>query len=109
MLCRVSLIWGLITIVASITTVIYLPDNPYSKRFGFTPEQEDEVDARVVDTAVTRQTEIQWSHIREAILEPRYYCQIIIGFFVSMPMGCMTEFSAQTIRDLGFTVSVLRL
>ncbi|KAI7860927.1 major facilitator superfamily domain-containing protein [Circinella umbellata] len=99
----VSLIWGLITIAASITTTLYLPDDPYSKRFGFTPEQQDEIDARVVDTAVTRQTEIQWSHIREAILEPRYYCQIIIAFFVSMPMGCMSEFSAQTIRDLGFT------
>ncbi|KAI9249693.1 major facilitator superfamily domain-containing protein [Phascolomyces articulosus] len=98
----VSLIWGTITIAASITTAFYLPDNLYSKRFGFTPEQQDKIDARVMDTAFTRQTKIQWNHIQEALLEPRYYCQVLIAFLVSMPMGCIGEFSSQIIDDFGF-------
>ncbi|KAI9484515.1 major facilitator superfamily domain-containing protein [Zychaea mexicana] len=98
----VTLIWGTITIAASIASCIYLPDDPYSKRFGLSAEQEDIVDARVSENAMVRDTQIHWSHIQEALSEPRYYCQAVIAFLVSMPMGCIGDFSAQIIQEMGF-------
>ncbi|KAI8142113.1 major facilitator superfamily domain-containing protein [Fennellomyces sp. T-0311] len=98
-----TLIWGLITILASISATFFLPDDPYSKRFRLTPEQKELVDERVQDSAVMRRTLIRWGHIHEALREPRFYCQFLIGFCASMPMGCIGVFSSQIIQEMGYS------
>ncbi|KAJ8654655.1 hypothetical protein O0I10_009706 [Lichtheimia ornata] len=97
------LIWGCITAFSGIVYFFFLPDKPKSRWFRLTPEEEKIIDDRTRDNTVVRSKIIKREHILEALKEPRFYCCMLISFFLNLQNGCITIFSTQIIKNMGFT------
>lgn len=105
---RCMLIWGCITAFSGIVYFFFLPDKPKSRWFRLTPEEEKIIDDRTRDNTVVRSKIIKREHMLEALKEPRFYCCMLISFFLNLQNGCITIFSTQIIKNMGFTVSKMQ-
>lgn len=99
------IIWGAVTTFLGFLFFFFLPDKPRSRWFRLTPEEEKIVDERTLDNAVVRNKEIKPEHMMDALKEPRFYCYVLISFLLNLQNGCVTIFSSQIIKNMGFSVS----
>lgn len=100
---RCMIIWGIVTVVLGIALFLWLPDKAKSRWFRLTPEEELIVEERTKDNAVVANKVFKIAHIKEALKEPRFYCVCFISLFVNLQNGCLTIFSSQIIKSMGFT------
>ncbi|KAI8149505.1 major facilitator superfamily domain-containing protein [Fennellomyces sp. T-0311] len=96
------IIWGCVTFVLGVAFFFFLADNPKSRWFRLTPEEELIVDERLRDNTVVQNTNINKKHIMEALKDPRFYCYLGISFLVNLQNGAVTIFSSQIISQMGF-------
>lgn len=99
------IIWGAVTVLLGILFFLFLADSAKSKWFRLTPEEEAIVDERTRENAVVQTKTIKLAHIKEALKDDKFYCYMLISFFVNLQNGCTTIFSTQIIKDMGFDVS----
>ncbi|CAO3599653.1 unnamed protein product [Absidia cylindrospora] len=97
------LIWGAITVALGILTFFFLPDQPKSKWFRLTPEEEKIVDQRRQDNGTSTSTDFNIKQIYEGLKDPRYYCFCALSFLCNLQNGSITIFSSQIIQEIGFT------
>ncbi|KAI9497526.1 major facilitator superfamily domain-containing protein [Zychaea mexicana] len=97
------LIWGVITSALGFVYFFLLPDRAKSRWYKLTIEEEKIVDDRTRDNTVVQNKVIKREHIFEALREPRFYCYITISFLLNLQNGCVTIFSSQIIKSMGFT------
>ncbi|CEI94983.1 hypothetical protein RMCBS344292_09184 [Rhizopus microsporus] len=97
------IIFGSLTALTGIIFFFFLPDTPYSRWFRLSGEECSIVEERIRDNAVVRTFHVNYSHIKEALLEPRLYCYCLISLLVNLQNGALTTFSALIISDLGFS------
>ena len=102
---RCMIIWGCATFVLGIAFFFFLADNPKSRWFRLTPEEELIVDERLRDNTVVQSKKINKKHIIEAFKDPKFYCYCLISFLVDLQNGAVTIFSSQIISQMGFSVS----
>ncbi|KAI7853656.1 major facilitator superfamily domain-containing protein [Circinella umbellata] len=103
------IILGSITIITGIFTFLFLPDKAKSKWYRLSLEETLIVQERIRDNSVIQTKEIKNEQIIESLKEPRFYCYILITFFINLTNGCLTTFSTIIIKNMGFsdTVSIL--
>ncbi|KAI9255745.1 major facilitator superfamily domain-containing protein [Phascolomyces articulosus] len=97
------IIWGCITFLLGIAFFFFLADNPKSRWFRLTPEEEAIVDERLRDNTVVQNKTINKAHIMEALKDPKFYCYLGISFFCNLQNGAVTIFSSQIISQMGFS------
>lgn len=97
--------WGCITSGFGILLFLFLADQPKSRWFRLTSEQEKIVDERVLDNSVIRNTKVKSDQIIEALREPRLYACILISLLQNLQNGALQTFTSQIIHSMGFSVS----
>ncbi|KAI7859824.1 major facilitator superfamily domain-containing protein [Circinella umbellata] len=97
------LIWGIITTALGFVYFFFLPDKAKSRWFRLTEEEEKIVDERTRDNTVVQSKKFKKEHIIEALKEPRFYCYFVISFLLDLQNGCVTIFSSQIIKNMGFS------
>ncbi|KAJ8664151.1 hypothetical protein O0I10_000430 [Lichtheimia ornata] len=95
--------WGCITAVFGILLFFFLADQPKSRWFRLTSEQEKIVDERVLDNAVIRNTKVKSDQIIEALKEPRLYACFFISLLQNLQNGALQTFQSQIIHSMGFS------
>ena len=104
-LYKTVLIWGVITTALGFAYFFFLPDKTKSRWFRLTEEEGKVVDERTRDNTVVQNKKFKKEHIMEALKEPRFYCYVVISFLLDLQNGCVTIFSSQIIKNMGFSVS----
>ncbi|KAI8886242.1 MFS general substrate transporter [Backusella circina FSU 941] len=93
---------GVFTILWGILILFLMVGDPKSKLLSLTPEQEQIVDHRILDNAVVVSQKINYQHIKESLLEPRYYCLVFGAILVSLQIGSLQTFSSIIISNFGY-------
>lgn len=102
----IMIILGAITIVFGLFSFFFMVDNPKAKVLRLSPEEEKIVELRMKDNAVVRSKEIKWSHVYEALKEPRFYAFCVAGLLINLQNSALNTFSAIITKGFGFTVSI---
>lgn len=97
------IIFGGFTCLLGFFYFVFLPDRPKSRWFKLTEEEQLIVEERSRDNAVVPTLAINYSQIKEALCEPRFYCYTFISLFINFQNGALTNFSTIIIQNLGFT------
>lgn len=101
------ILWGSITVLLGLVSFVFLPDKPTSRWFRLSPIEKKIVENRTRDNTVVRDTTFKWTHVLEAISEPRFYSYLVVSVCINLLNGCFTVFQSQIISDMGFTVCYL--
>ncbi|KAG2215929.1 hypothetical protein INT46_004185 [Mucor plumbeus] len=97
------IIFGSFTCLLGFFYFVFLPDRPKSRWFKLTEEEQLIIEDRSRDNAVVPTLAINYSQIKEALHEPRFYCYTLISLFINFQNGALTNFSTIIIQNLGFT------
>lgn len=85
-----------------IVCYFFLIDSPDSRLLRLSEEEKEIMEERTRDNAVMKHKIIMLHHIREALLEPRWWLLMIATFAVSLQNGGMLTFSSTFTYGLGF-------
>ncbi|KAI9276861.1 major facilitator superfamily domain-containing protein [Phascolomyces articulosus] len=97
------IILGSTTAIIGLITFIFLPDKAKSRWYRLTPAEMEIVEDRIRDNSVVENRVIKTEHIREALCEAPFYCYTLISFLAHLLNGCVTIFSTQIIKSMGFS------
>ncbi|KAL8994334.1 MAG: hypothetical protein Q9169_005661 [Polycauliona sp. 2 TL-2023] len=97
------IVLGLVTVVIGFITFFFLPDTPMKARF--LSEQEKVMILRHV---AVNQTGIKNKNYRlnqalEILMDPALYLMVLLTILISVSSGVITTYSAQLIRNFGYT------
>ncbi|KAI8886243.1 MFS general substrate transporter [Backusella circina FSU 941] len=96
-------ILGSVTIAFGFFCFCFMVVDPKASVLRLTPEQERVVDLRMLDNDVQISREIKFTHIKECLREPRYYCYTIAGIITNIPNGAFFTFISILISSFGFS------
>ncbi|GAA5800692.1 major facilitator superfamily domain-containing protein [Helicostylum pulchrum] len=97
------IIFGSVTILMGFVYFFFLPDKPTSRWFRLTEEEKLIVEDRARDNAVVATLKVNYSQIREALREPRFYCYCLISCLNNLQNGALTTFSGIIISGMGYS------
>jgi hypothetical protein len=101
---RLMIILGSVTVSFGFCCFFFMVVDPKASILHLTPEQERIVDLRILDNHVQISSQIKFSHIKECLREPRYYCYTIAGILTNIPNGAIFTFMTILISHFGFSV-----
>jgi hypothetical protein len=101
---RLMIILGSVTVSFGFCCFFFMVVDPKASILHLTPEQEKIVDLRILDNHVRISTQIKFSHIKECLREPRYYCYTTAGILTNIPNGAIFTFMTILISHFGFSV-----
>ncbi|KAG0166807.1 hypothetical protein DFQ28_010695 [Apophysomyces sp. BC1034] len=99
----IMIILGAITVLFGIICFFLLVDRPKSRFLHLTPEEEKAVEQRLQDNNVVRTDKIKFSHMIEAVKEPRFYCFIFASMLLNIQNGALGIFSSIITAGFGFS------
>jgi hypothetical protein len=99
---RGYVIWGVITVITGIISVIFLIDSPESWFLQLTEEEQEIVKLRTQDNAVVRKQKVKVSQYWEALKEPRLWLLFITSLSHNLQNGGLVTYSTVLVQGLGF-------
>ncbi|KAI8377441.1 major facilitator superfamily domain-containing protein [Radiomyces spectabilis] len=99
----IMIILGCATVFFGLFCFFLLVDNPRSRFLRLTEAEKQLVEDRVRDNAVVRNKEIKYSHIIEALKEPRFYCFAIVSMLMNFQNGALNTFTTIITQGFGFS------
>ncbi|KAL1605847.1 hypothetical protein SLS59_002966 [Nothophoma quercina] len=96
------LVVGLITIVAGIVVILFLPDNPMSSRLTHEEKVLAVSRLRENNTGIENKT-FKPYQFREALLDPQVWLLAFITTAASIPNGAVSSFQSVIISGFGFS------
>lgn len=100
------IILGAVTIAFGACCFFLLVDSPSSKFLRVTPEEREVMKLRTLDNATVVTREVKFSHIIEAIKEPRFYCFIFASLLFNLQNGALNTFQSIITAGFGFSVRI---
>ncbi|KAL2850245.1 major facilitator superfamily domain-containing protein [Aspergillus pseudoustus] len=102
----IFIIYGSVTALFGIVLFYALPDSP-SKAWFLSPEQRKVAALRLASnqTPTEQNKNIKWKHIREAVLDVRYWCLAIFLIAQSITNAGVTNFNPLIIAQFGYSKS----
>lgn len=101
-LYRGYVIWGVITVVTGIISVIFLIDSPESWFLQLTEEEKEIVKLRTQDNAVVRKQKVKVGQYWEALKEPRLWLLFVTSLSHNLQNGGLVTYSTVLVQGLGF-------
>ncbi|KAI9249724.1 major facilitator superfamily domain-containing protein [Phascolomyces articulosus] len=97
------IIFGSITGILGVFVFVLLPDTPHSRWLRLSGEEIELMNSRIRDNGTVKTEKMNFAHIKESLVDIRFYCYMIAGILNTMPIACTTQFSSQLIKLMGFS------
>ncbi|KAI8076865.1 major facilitator superfamily domain-containing protein [Halteromyces radiatus] len=97
------IILGVLTVLLGISVFFFLPDQPKSKLFHLTAEEELIVEDRIQDNSVVRKRIVNYAQYWETVKEIRFWLLCLTAFCIHLPNGGLVVFGNPFVKSLGFS------
>ena len=94
---------GVITCIIGITTYFIIPDSPMTARFLNDVEKAALLQHISVNKTGVQNKTFKAGHLMEAVLDIQLWLLTLITILISISSGVITTYSAQLIRNIGYT------
>ena len=94
---------GVVTVVIGLFTVMIIPDSPMTARFLTDVEKAALLKHVSVNKTGVLNTHFKTRHILEILLDVQLWLLVLITILISISSGVVTTYSAQLIKNIGYT------
>ena len=94
---------GGVTVVIGLFTVLIIPDSPMTARFLTDVEKAALLKHVSVNKTGIQNTHFKPRHILEILLDVQLWLLVLITILISISSGVVTTYSAQLIKNIGYT------
>ncbi|KAJ6565458.1 putative MFS transporter [Mycena vulgaris] len=97
------LVLGLVTFVAGVWALFYMPDSPMDVSWLTEAEKRVAIERVAVNQTGIKNTHFKWQHLRELVTDPQIWLLGSLITITSLTSGVISFYSSTLIRNFGFS------